>query len=179
MYSALEIRRELNFPNIKHVAPLLTAFILSACTSNQYLIESETARNFSPAKENIFVANQEQVEQFSILDKSGIYNIVGASETDKELYLVNYGQHPICGMPFIASAIFLGIWPVSVTETHYFAYEIKHGKNSQRYIHEIPVKLRVSIWEWFAKPFSNSKEEILIEGLSSSKRRPLTEQDPI
>ena len=82
-------------------------------------------------------------------------------------------------MPFIASAIFLGIWPVSVTERHYFAYEIKQGNNSQKYIHEIPVKLRVSIWEWFAKPFSNSEEEILIEGLSLSKRRPLTEQDPI
>ena len=99
MCSALATQKKLSFLNIKRVSLLLAALTISACTSNQYLIEPDNARNFSSVKESVSVANQQQAEQLSILEKSGIYNIVSSSETDKNYTLSAMGSTLFAACP--------------------------------------------------------------------------------
>ncbi len=163
----------------KPIAALMLSFIITACTSNQYLVKPDGAENFSPIKESVFVVNKESTEQFSILEKSAIYNLVDPGETDKKLKLVSFGRHPTCGLAYLVSMYTLGLLPVSTETKHYFIYDLQQGDVTRTYVHDVIVKTRVSIWEWFAKPFTDSEEELFAEGLSLSKRRLATDMDSI
>lgn len=171
--------RNVNLMPQKLTSLLALSFIITACTSNQYLVKPDGTDNFSPAKESVFVANKELTEQFSILEKSAIYNLVDSGETDKKLKLVSLGRHPTCGLPYLVTLYTLGLLPVSTETKHYFIYDLQQGDVTHTYVHDVTVKTRVSIWEWFAKPFTDSDEDLLAEGLSLSKRRLATGLDPI
>jgi hypothetical protein len=159
----------------RFIALTLAVAMTCACTSNQYLIEPEAPVDHSAVKDTVYVLNPEQAEQFSVLQQSGIYVISTDATTDKKLKLTGMYGEKLCGMPFLGAVVFLGLLPVSVEKDYRFTYEIQQGERRQAYLHNIPVKLRMSVWEWLATPFASTEDELLIEGLPLYERQPTTD----
>lgn len=145
-------------------------FLVVGCASNQYLDRVENDLQMSKIREKVFVTNPEIGTPYEILKSSEIYELVAESETDTKLTLESTQREYLCGNSLIASALFLGLIPVSLSDTTYFRYEISDQNGTQEYIHEIPIYTRVSMWEWLFKPFSKSEDELLILGLKQSER---------
>lgn len=144
--------------------------LVVGCASNQYLDRAEVGFQMSMVKEKVFVTNPEIGTPYEILKSSEIYELVAESETDTKLTLESTQREYLCGNPLIAAALFFGLIPVSLSDTTYFRYEINDQNGTQKYTHEIPIYTRVSMWEWFFKPFSKSEDELLILGLKQSER---------
>ncbi|MEN0107643.1 MAG: hypothetical protein AAGC84_14620 [Pseudomonas sp.] len=161
----------------KTVAALLFCLFNAACTSNQYLVRPDAEISASPLQETVFVTNPEKTRQLSILEHSGLYKLADSSRAGNQLTLLRLDRDMTCGMPFIAVIFTLGLLPASVETDHHFSYRLQEGANVHTYIHDVRVKTRISVWEWFAKPFTDSEDEILAQGLALSPRRVTTDSD--
>ncbi|CAA0118171.1 Uncharacterised protein [BD1-7 clade bacterium] len=144
---------------------------LVGCTSNLYLVKNE--KNYSPAyHENVVcVTNPELGDRFQALVESEIYEISDDPNCENKLTFKASKIDMACGNPLIASAVFLGTVPVSLPVTDRFRYIIENEDGISEYVHFVEIYERTSIWEWFLKPFSQSKDELLIQGLKQSERR--------
>lgn len=113
----------------------------------------------------------ERPEAYKILQASGIYTLVGETETNTQLTLESSGLYlQMNEFAPIAAALFLGLLPVTDSGTFSLSYTLQNQQETHHYRHLLPMFKRTSPWEFFVKPFSKTETELAIEGLPLSAR---------
>lgn len=149
----------------------LTSIVsLAGCASNTYLVENEKSYSPDYEEKTVCVTNPDFGDQYQTLVESEIYEIADGGQCDNKLTLKESWRGAVCGNPLLASAIVLGTIPVSLPITDTIRYTIENENGITEYEHSIETYDRISIWEWFIKPFTKSRDDLLVEGLKQSER---------
>jgi len=117
-----------------------------------------------------FVTNKNLVDEYAIFKQSGRFPESEFRDEAVEVTLYPMAKLPSCGNPLIASAVFLGTLPVSLPNDAEYSFSTNQNGKIQSFHFMLRAYSRISIWEWFLKPF-NSEHEVYAEALKVAEFR--------
>lgn len=117
-----------------------------------------------------FITNKNLLDEYAIFQQSGRFPESASPDEAIAVTLYPMEKLPSCGNPLIASAVFLGTIPVSLPNHAEYSFSTHQNGKTQFYHFVLRAYSRISIWEWFLKPF-NSEQEVYAEALKVAKFR--------
>nr|WP_086939944.1 hypothetical protein [Thaumasiovibrio occultus] len=145
---------------------LVALLFLSGCSSNLYLAGESNTLTPEQTVQKVFVTNAaQQPDEYAILQQSGLYQFVAASETEHHLTLMPNTHIPMQFEYSMLEVVGLGLIPVTYEYHDIFAYEMAYQGNVAEYRHTTPIVERVSIWESLLTPFSDDRDTLIARGL--------------
>lgn len=147
----------------------LVATILSGCTSNIYIKKDKLLKSEYHYPHTVYLENTDSAYLSKLVVDSGVFSFSDNRHSDYHLKLLSDDMADfrcgVFGTAKLAFSIFLGLLPFFDSEEYKFFYEITHEGKTTRFSYKVPLYSRESIWEWLFKPFSSTKDELIIENL--------------
>ncbi|CAG1772195.1 hypothetical protein BAC3_02405 [uncultured bacterium] len=159
---------------ITWVKSLLCSFLvvtlLSACTSNIYIDKDKLLKREHHYPHTVYLENTDSAYLSKLVVDSGVFSFSDDRHSEYHLKLFSddmpyYSCGGLGAAKLVVSIVFLGLLPFSDSEEYEFFYEITHEGKTTRFSYKVPLYSRESIWEWLFKPFSSTKDELIIENL--------------
>jgi hypothetical protein len=146
----------------------LVATTLSGCTSNIYIEKDKLLKSEYHYPHTVYLENTDSTYLSKLVADSGVFSFSNDQHSEYQLKLLSDDEFHYCGAfgaLKLATAIFLGLLPLTYSGEYTFFYEITHEGKTTRFSYKVPLYYRDSIWEWLFKPFSSTKDELIIENL--------------
>lgn len=147
----------------------LVSTVLNSCASNIYIEKDKLLNIEHHYPHRVYLANSDSTYLSKVVVDSGVFSFSDDQHSEYHLKLLSDNTFQYCGAfgagKLLITAIFFGLLPFSYSSEYKFFYEITHEGKTNRFSYTLPLYYRESIWEWLFKPFSSTKEELIIENL--------------
>jgi hypothetical protein len=150
--------------NTRLRALLLPALILgTGCASNVY--SRRGAPDVAPLTPTLTVrfAQPAPAMEAEALVRSGLFAVTTDPACPNVVRLEHMTAAARCGTPLIGSLLCLGLVPVNFAVTGVYRYELTVGGRPQSHLLQLPLRRRVSVWEWVFRPFHDEVEVVACE----------------
>lgn len=137
------------------VAALLlpALFLGSGCASNVYSRRgTPDVAPLTPVM-TVRLAQPAPAMEAGALARSGLFAVTTDPSCPNVVAVEPMRAAARCGTPLIGSMLCLGLVPVNFEVTGVFRYELNSGGTSQPRLLKLPLRRRVSMWEWLFRPF--------------------------
>lgn len=157
-------------PFMKSMLLIVAILLIQGCTSNLYLGESGLFKSdVNESKLLVYVTNANH-KNYDVLKRAGIYELSSDEFVSTSLTLLDEDLYLRCGNPMLGAIVTLGILPGYIDASEGFRYSLEEKGLKTEYIHNLHIYQRISIWEWFAKPFIGSSVKVRSKALNKAPR---------
>jgi hypothetical protein len=140
------------------VFPVVAIFVGPA--SNLYATGSlQPLSNEFPGG-RVFVRNPDLVEEFEVLQASGVFQIVSAEEADAVVKLHPMEQAGVCGNPLLLTWATGGLVPSKVPIGWTFSFTVQEDGSVSKQRFVLQGERRVSLIQRFHKPFRSDTQTL-------------------
>lgn len=157
-----------DFSGLSMYRILLLTLFLQGCTSNLYVKKDTFSMADGASRPKVVYVINPNHNNMAVLKKSEIFQLSEESAEVAQLELLDTPRSLYCGNGLIGPLLTLGVIPGGVFESEEFIYTITENHKQNRYSHHLNLWRRVSIWEWFAKPFTGDDVEVKAQALKAT-----------
>jgi hypothetical protein len=147
---------------IKHTYLFILFFALTGCTSYQFVTNGKVDGDPIQFKAKAYVVNPELKQEYEILQRSQLYELVQDSLEAVKIKLNPMQTALMCGNPLIGTIFTFGLIPSTVEDQYFYSFTEQQSNNSIERKIMANVRMRLSAYEIF---FSGNLKQQIAEGL--------------